>query len=308
MKVVILGANGFVGHHLTAFLVKRDLELVLFSRKFDSEIRDLGNKENVQIVKGELQDHSLVSQVLEGADIVYHLIWTSVPSSSWDTPYEEVVHNVLPGIKLLEACVDQKVKKVVFVSSAGTVYGEYHEVANEKSPVSPFSPYGINKATMEFYLEYFSRRFDLHFDIFRISNLYGPGQKKKDFGVINTWLRKIKEGEPLTMLGDGNAKKDFVFIDDAIKILVDSLESDFSKSRLFNVCSSESVSLKQLADLLFKVCQKKTSIIFERAKASDNREVFLSNDLLLEERLIDNFTTLESGITRIWEAMNVDKE
>lgn len=304
MKVVILGANGFIGQHLTRYLLQKDLDLVLFSRQFDDEIQELNQKDNVRIIEGTLSDTSLLEHAIKDADLVYHLIWTSVPASSWENPYEEIKQNLLPGIKMLETCVDQGVKKVVFVSSAGTVYGEYQEMAGEKSSLAPFSPYGISKVTLEFYLEYFRRKSDLNFDIFRISNLYGTGLKKKGFGVINTWLRKIQQSEPLIVLGDGNAKKDFVFIDDAIRVLANSLYTEIDKSRLYNVCSSESISLNQLIDLLFRVCQKQSPVIFDKAKASDNKEVLLSNQLILKDKIIEKFTPLEKGISRIWEEIN----
>lgn len=308
MKVVILGANGFIGQHLTRFLLKKDLELVLFSRKFDPDLLELEQNENVKIVKGSLSEVSKVTDVLKGADLVYHLIWTSVPATSWENPYEEIKQNVLPGIKMLEICVNQGVKKVVFVSSAGTVYGEYHGTAVEGSSLAPFSPYGISKATLEFYMQYFQRKSGLNFDVFRISNLYGVGLNKKGFGVINTWLRKIQREEPLMVLGDGSAKKDFVFIDDAIKVLANSIDYDLAKSRLYNVCSSESITLKELIDLLFKVCQTQSPVIFDKAKASDNKEVLLSNRLILEDKIIEKFTSLEKGVSMIWQEMNQNPE
>lgn len=303
MKIAILGANGFIGRYLSDRISNTGNELVLFSRKFGPELEVLNQKENVSIVEGDFLDTEMLSEAVIGCDVVYHLISSSIPLTSWEQPLHELEQNIIPTIKFLGICSKESVKKIVFISSAGTVYGEFDGVADENTRLRPFSPYGISKVSIEFYLEYFRKKAGINYDIFRLSNLFGPGLDKKEFGVINTWLRNIKEASPIKIIGDGQAEKDFIYIDDAVEILADSLNGNLEESRIFNVCSGQSISLLSLTKVLFEICKKEVPIIFENAPKSDNQHVRLSNKKLLREKGIKNFTLLEEGVKLIWNEM-----
>lgn len=304
MRILILGANGFIGHHLAIALSNTSNELILFSKNIDKELNKLKSCSRLNIVQGDFNDTNLLTDVVKGCDIVYHLISTSIPVTSWDNPIQEIQDNILPTIKLLDICSINLVKKVVFISSAGTVYGPSNSEACENMNTKPFSPYGISKVTIELYLEYYKKKTGMNYDVYRLSNPYGLGLHKKGFGVINTWLRSIRDNKKIKILGDGTAKKDYIFIDDAIAIISSSINRDLENSNTYNVCSGISIDLLELLEEIFKVTKKKVPIEFLESKESDNQNVHLSNKKLLKLMAGYDFISLQEGLNRIWKSLN----
>lgn len=295
MRVLILGANGFIGQHLAKSLAAdTSLILTLFSRKFDPELLKL-KRSGVNFITGNYNNPLDLSPVIRGQDIIYHLISESVASSSWNNPQAEVQGNLLPTIQLLQLCVDLSVKKIVFASSGGTVYGQREEVCTEKDALHPFSPYGIVKVAIENFLEYFRVRSGLNYDVYRISNPYGPGLNKPGFGVINTWLRAVAKGEKIRMYGDGKASKDYIYIDDLIHFLGHSINSG-NESEVYNVSSGEISSLNDIVAAINRLDLGDMDIERLPGALGDNKIVRISNQKILSRYPDFNFTSLEEGI------------
>ena len=156
--------------------------------------------------------------VLPQMDMVFHLVSTTVPKTSNDDPAFDVMSNVVETIYLLEQCAKGKVKKIVFVSSGGAVYGTPAALpVPEDSPEKPESSYGITKLAIEKYLELFHRLYGLNYVILRPSNPYGERQNPDgDQGVIAVFLGKIAKGQAIDIWGDGSNVKDYVYIGDLI--------------------------------------------------------------------------------------------
>ncbi len=304
MKIAILGANGFIGQYLSKYFCGSDNELILFSRSISPELEDLNCFDNVTLIKGDYNDLQILTAVIKDCDVVYHLIAASIPLTSWDSPLLEIESNVIPSVKLFELCVENLVKKIVFISSAGTVYGESLEQADEETKVKPFSPYGISKVTIESYLEYFRRKSSINYDIYRLSNPYGLGLNKKGFGVINTWLESIKNNKPITIFGDGTAVKDFIYIDDVVNIIASSVDRDLNSSMILNACSGNSISLLELLDVLFETTKNRVEVNLIESNKSDNQQVHLSNKKLTSLFKKDDFVSLSDGILKIWNKLS----
>jgi len=305
MKIAILGANGFLGQALSKRLaLESGCDLILFSRTISSDLRKLESYSHINIVQGDYKNGLDVLPVIKNQDIVFHLISNSVPSSSWLEPGLEIEFNLLPTIKLFQLCAESGVSKIVFTSSGGTVYGDKQVCEiSENFPLKPFSPHGITKVAIEHYLNYFKRKSGLNYDIYRISNLYGLGQKKVGFGVINTWLRAAKNDEPLKLFGNGENVKDYIFIDDAVELMMNSL-SDLDESQVYNLCSGMGISLNAIIDIIKAITDKKISVVKRPSPLSDNRMVILSNQKLLLQNPDFNMTPLQVGIKRVWDSIN----
>ena len=180
MNIAIIGANGFIGKHLTQLLTKdKNISLYLFGRSKT-------NSTNIKCpyTSIDLLNSDQIISSFKKIDLVYYLASDSIPSSSWDNAKNECEYNLIPFINFLECISKLNVKKIAFVSSAGTIYGSSNLKLSETADKKPFSPYGINKLTMEYYLHYFEVKHNLKHDIYRVSNIYGENQNTSKGYII----------------------------------------------------------------------------------------------------------------------------
>ncbi len=294
MKVAVVGANSFIGRHLVYELnAMKELDFHLFSRSV-GEIND-------SVVNTMESFFNNTDEKFNNLDIVYYLASNSIPSSSWEDPLLEVESNLLPFLQLLNECVKRKVKKVVFISSAGTVYGSSLLPLSEASPKKPFSPYGINKLTMEHYLHYFKSKYNINYDVFRVSNVYGEGQNtSKGLGVLNTLLENFAQNRATLIYGDGENIRNYIYVKDVATVLTKSIRN-LNKSGIYNLSSECNLSLNELIVTIEKVLGLKCKIEYVPSRVSDNPFILLDNSKLLKTFLDINFTDVSEGIKRTYD-------
>ena len=299
-NVLIVGANGFIGKHLSSLLSEIDsIKLTLFSTNISDELIHITNN-SCEYIEGDFSNTTELVELLKNQDIVYHLVSTSFPANSWQYPVVDITDNLIPSVNLFSACADAKVKKVVFASSGGAVYGKQQKILNESDLLKPFSPYGIIKASIEYFLEYFRLKSNLNYDIYRISNAYGPYLDKPGFGVINTWLKAVSNNSELTLMGDGTAEKDYIYVDDVSQVIAKSVIHNLNKSEVYNLCSGRTSSLNEILQLIQFVTQKSYKLRTISGPSSDNTKVLLDNAKVNKIFNIDKVTSLEEGIRSTW--------
>jgi UDP-glucose 4-epimerase len=174
-RVVIFGGDGFIGRHLAVKLASiPDNQVVIFDRFSSYQVGEdsfFSSYANIELVTGNFFNRAEVGQVLDGADIVFHLVSTTNPATSMNDPLIDVDTNIRSSVELFELCVENKVGKVIFLSSGGTVYGQTDsEKINEQVLTQPVSPYAIGKLTIEHYLRYFGHHYDLNYMVYRVAN------------------------------------------------------------------------------------------------------------------------------------------
>jgi UDP-glucose 4-epimerase len=293
MKIGIIGANGFIGRNLID-LLSRDttISLKLFGR---SSICELGDKYPYEQI--ELTNSEQITTSFKDIDIIYYLASSSIPSSSWENPIFDIENNLLPFINFLGCISKLNVKKIVFTSSAGTIYGSSDKESAENADKKPFSPHGINKLTMEYYLNYFEAKYNLKHDIFRISNIYGEGQNtSKGLGIINTFIEKILSNQKITVFGNGEIIRNYIYVKDVAKVLSYSLNSDYSKSNIYNLSTDDSLSINEIIDLIKKIVKENFSIDYLETRGSDNPKILLDNQKLKSDFPNLIFTHIQEGI------------
>ena len=289
MKVVIIGAGGFVGKNLSDSLLQDpDLEIVCFSKTGVPESK------NLKSIVGDFEDQELIHKTLKHADIVYHLISGSIPSTSWENPFFEIDGNLIPTLHLIESAAKNHIKKIVFVSSAGTVYGKSNHILSENAATAPFSPYGIIKNTIENFLRFAYEKYGIHYDIFRVSNIYGEGQNvKKGLGIINIVLDKILHQQEIQIFGDGLNIKNYIYVKDVIYFL--------NQNNFFNLNSDQNASIIDIIDIAQRITGEEAKLVFSESKKSDNQFILLDHSKLMQEYPQFKFTTLEQGIRNTWD-------
>jgi UDP-glucose 4-epimerase len=296
LKIGILGANGFVGKVLTEnFLINRNFsELHLYSRN----IQRRPKSKNIFEHQFNLNyDNQFFPVSLLELDVLYYLISESNPASSWDFPSNEIQNNLFPFTKLIEHLKKGKLKKIIFTSSAGTIYGTSKEKIKEDGLKKPFSPHGITKLTTEYFLEYFKTKYGIQYDIFRISNIYGPGQNtSKGLGLINTLLEKMIRKEEILIYGDGSNTRNYIYIEDVANILNQAINNDLNISNTINLASSFHYSINEIISKIEEVSNIKLSFTKSPPRNSDNSIIMIDNTKL--KGLFPQFkdTNIELGI------------
>lgn len=249
MNIIILGAAGFIGTNLVLKLAQdknNHLTLVDWCKDyFNSVIR--AEFDNVDVVESEFGTSADYETLVEEQDIVYHLVSTSVPSTSNRQIPEELTSNVVMTSLLLDACVKKGVKRIVFISSGGTVYGkEVRCPLPEETPLKPITSYGIQKMAIEKLLYMYRYMFGLDYRIIRLANPYGPYQRPNSvLGAVTTFTYKALKGEENVVYGDGSIVRDFIYIDDAIKGILNIANSDDSH-RTFNLGCGYGTSIREV--------------------------------------------------------------
>lgn len=271
MKIIILGAAGFIGTNLAIKLSKNDENIItLIDREeyFFSHLKRM-NLQNVKYKISSL-DVTMDFNILKEQDIVYHLVSTNVPTTSNQHISLDIQTNVLFSSNLFEACVRHKVKKVVFLSSGGTVYGKEASCPlSENTPTNPISSYGVQKITIEKLLYLYHYMYGLDYRIIRLANPYGPYQRPNGIlGAVTTFTYKALRDEQIIVYGDGSVVRDFIYIDDAIEAIFNIVNGE-NKYKIFNVGSGYGTSIKEVLYAIENVLKRRLNIEYNEGRSVD---------------------------------------
>jgi UDP-glucose 4-epimerase len=251
---------------------------------------------------GEFGNRGLFSEVIEGVDIVVHLISTTLPKTSNDDPVFDLQSNVVESLFLLEKCVEHRVKKVIYISSGGTVYGIPGSVpVHEEAQTNPICSYGIGKLTVEKYLELYKRLHNLDFVILRPSNAYGCRQNPNGIqGVISVFLGKVIRTETIQIWGDGEVVRDFIFVEDLVDAIYRAIIMDLN-STVFNIGSGEGHSINQLLSIVKKVTGHDIPVAYSASRSYDVPRIYLDINRAATELKWKPFTSIDQGIEKTWD-------
>lgn len=270
MNITILGAAGFIGSNLALELSKNNtLSLVDRCLEYFEPCR-AARIPNTRYVERQFHNGADFDDVLEGQDVVYHLVSTTMPTTSNQQIVQELETNVVFTAKLLDACVRQGVKKIIFLSSGGTVYGkEQNCPLKEDTPVKPISSYGVQKVMIERLLYLYRYMHGLDYRVIRLSNPYGPYQRPNGIlGAITTFTYKALRNEKISVYGDGSVIRDFIYIDDAVKGIITIADHD-NKHRTFNLGCGYGTSIAQVLTTIGEVLGKTLDIAYLPSRKVD---------------------------------------
>ncbi len=250
-KCLVLGGNGFIGSHLAEGLVQNGYDVTIFdSFKHGEENLD-AIIDKVEIVKGDFLNESDVCNSLKDVDLVFHYISTTTPATAVEDPVFDIRSNLISSVKLFQNAEKNNVKKIIYASSGGTIYGNTGNIpVSENAPLNPVNPYSISKLAIENYLHYFKSLYGIDYQILRYSNPYGERQNPNGKqGVIPAFLNNIKNGKPPLIYGDGTMVRDYIYIKDAIDATIALLEKRTNQN-IFNIGSGKGTSLNELIEIM----------------------------------------------------------
>ncbi|AFI84244.1 NAD-dependent epimerase/dehydratase family protein [Methylophaga nitratireducenticrescens] len=277
MKVLVLGGSGFIGSALVGGLLNQGHQVRVFDRNIEAVRQQFPDINDV--VQADFVDVMSLTEAMSGVDIVFHLISTSVPATSNKNPVHDIESNLVNTVKLLELMRNADVKRIVYLSSGGTVYGTPKSLPiTENHSTNPTCSYGIVKLAIEKYLLMYAELYQLDATILRPSNPYGPGQTHKGVqGFIGTCIDKINDGQPITVWGDGSVVRDYVYIDDVVSACLATMKGQ--QRGPLNISSGVGYSLNQIINMIEKYKGEEVEVVYQSKRSFDIPEVILDNQL-----------------------------
>ncbi len=301
-KILILGADGFIGSNLAKSLHKeRKYKIFAFDLFKDGLSKNLDCfSDDFIMIQGNFLNRDDLKKALKGIDYVFHFISLTTPGSSMNDPLIDVDTNIRGTITLLDECANAKVKRVIFSSSGGAIYGNTQkELLSEDDSTNPISPYAISKLTIEKYLEYYKMNRELDYLILRYANPYGPGQNVVGSqGIIPIFLNLVKQGKPITIFGDGKNIRDYIYVDDLVNI-TKLIFTKKTKHSIYNIGSGLGVSINNIVDIMQDMVGKKIAINYQPDRHVDVRSIVLNMDRTMNEIGNISITNLRNGIKNL---------
>jgi len=267
MKVVVTGASGFLGRALVGTLLDAGHSVTATAyNHMPSTVHPLLTWKSLDLGQPDVG----WGKILAGADVVYHLAWSTIPSEANRAPANDAHVNVVGSLRLFEALQnDGCLPRVVFASSGGTVYGILSRTpASEDHPLQPISAYGVSKRAIEAYLGVIHGETGLRAISLRMGNLYGPGQDlRRVFGAVTHFAHAALSGKPIRIFGDGSVTRDYLYIDDAVDALMRAgMRTEHGN---FNIGTGIGHSLNQVAAVIAECVGRAVAIERLEARSFD---------------------------------------
>jgi UDP-glucose 4-epimerase len=298
VRILVTGGAGFIGSHVVDAYVAAGHEVAVvdnFSTGIEANLNP-----SAEVHRLDLRDQPEIDKVVAAfhPEIVnHHAAQSEVPKSVADPTYDAQV-NIIGGLNLLKACVDHNVKKMIFISSGGALYGEPDVVpADEDHPVRPLSPYGTSKFSFEQYLATFRRTFGLEHTVLRYANIYGPRQDfhAEEGRVISIFASRMLAGRPVTVDGDGEQSRDMLHVGDVATANLAALERGTGGT--FHISSGIAVTINDLFRKLAILTGYTLFPHYGPARKGDVYRIALDNSRAIRELGWEPRVELEEGLS-----------
>ena len=304
MRVLVTGGAGFIGSHLVDRLVARGDQVSVIDSFSTGKRENLTHHgDRITVHEADVRDAAAVDRAIEGCELVFHeAAVVSVPYSV-DHPQETHDVNIQGTLNVLLAARKNRVRRVVFASSAA-VYGDEPTLPKCESMVpEPIAPYGVEKLTSEHYLRTFARLYDVETVALRYFNVFGPRQDPSSpySGVISVFVQRLLAGAPVTIFGDGLQSRDFVYVADVVDANLLAGSTKGASGRVYNVARGERTTLLELAAMLGKIMGNETGPTLAAERAGDIRHSHAAIDRARGELAYGPRVALETGLTALVE-------
>ena len=277
MKIIVTGGAGFIGSHIVDDLVSDGHQVLVIDDLSTGNFNNINPKadfENLDIT------NSRISAVIKSfePDVISHFAAQTSVNISTNNPTLDANSNIIGTINVFEAMNKTKCSNLIYINTGGALYGEPQYLPlDEAHPINPISPYGLSKWVAEKYILMQKRSYQF-IKVLRLSNVYGPRQDSYgEAGVVSIFLSKMLSNEPVTIFGNGNQTRDFIYVGDVASAFKLAMEKD--KSFSVNISSGKSVTINELYELMSGIVGNSIDANYENIRLGDLTHSVLSNDL-----------------------------
>ncbi len=303
-NILVTGGAGFIGSNIVDRLAPENRVIVL-DNLFTGLLSNLEkSKDRITFVKGDIRNKELVTDIVSRVEYVFHLAAHVGNIRSLKDPYFDMDVNIKGMLNLLEACRHSNIKRLVY-SSSGAIFGEAKYLPiDEDHPLNPESPYAVSKLAAEKYCFAFHKVYGLPTVAVRYFNAYGPRQDTSEYAnAVSIFLARTREGKPLTIYGDGEQTRDFIFIDDIVNANILVATHPAAVGEIFNISTGVVYSINQLVEIIGQISGRK--ILFSHAdpRAGEVRHSRANIDKAKEMLGYSPKTDLKRGLLLTWQEL-----
>lgn len=262
-KILITGGLGFIGANLAKRLVELGSDITIVDSLIPEYGGNLWNiesiKDKVRVNISDVRDEHSMKYLIQGQDFLFNLAGQTSHTDSMANPYPDLEINARAQLSILEACRRHNTGIKIIFASTRQMYGapQYLPV-DERHPIHPVDVNGINKMAGEWYHLVYNNVYGIKTAVLRLTNTYGPCMRVKDARqtFLGIWIRRIIEGKPILVFGDGKQIRDFNYVDDVVSAMLLAAQSDDATGEIFNLGADDPINLKDTAELLIKIFGK----------------------------------------------------
>lgn len=253
VSTLVIGGGGFIGAHLVPLLIASGRNVKVLGRRIHPSYQ---LPKGAEYLAGDFNDAGIIRSLLDSCEEIIHLAYATVPNTSFENPLADLQQNLTPTVRLF-AEIAKRDRKLVLVSSGGTVYGEAKQLPiSEDHPTKPISPYGVTKLTLENYARLYGVTQELKYVCIRPSNAYGVGQRPfMGQGFISTAIASALKGMPVRIFGDSGTVRDYLYVYDLAAGIMAALEYGHL-SETYNLGSGFGLSNLDVLKLLKPMVEK----------------------------------------------------
>ncbi len=277
MKILVTGGAGFIGSNIVDAYIAAGHKVVIIDNLLSGKLCNVNKK--AKFYQADIRNAKKVNDIFkrERVEVVnHHAAQIDVRKSVLDPVFDAQV-NVLGTLNLLENCVKYKVKKIIFASSGGVMYGESGKTPPQETvPANPLSPYGVTKHTTEVYLNYYAATYGLKYLVFRYGNVYGPRQDPHgEAGVVAIFIQRMFTEQAVNIFGTGKQLRDYVYVGDVVEANLLGLEAGVDE--IINIGTQKGSSVNHLYDLLSVIIGYRQKPLYKPARLGELDKNFLNN-------------------------------
>jgi len=274
MNILVTGGAGFIGSNIVDGLIDKGHAVIIADNLSTGRRENLNRKAvfvEVDIREREL-DHVFVRHHIE---IIIHLAAQIDVRKSVDNPRFDADINVMGGLNLLDCAFRHRVKKIIYSSTGGAIYGEpTYLPSDENHPIRPLCAYGVSKHVLEHYIEYYSDLYGIDYTILRYANVYGPRQDPLgEAGVVAIFTGKMLAGERPIIFGDGGQTRDFVYVGDVVQANLAALHQ--GSREIFNIGTGEETSVNKLYNVMKELLDFREDAVYGEKRAGEVYRIYL---------------------------------
>lgn len=299
LNILVLGGNGFIGSHLVDSLVEQGCSVRVLARSTPIHSIHINSK-HCQYIRGDFVNELDIAKAMQGCDICFHLISTVLPKTSNLDPIFDLETNLIGSVRLLNHAVRAGIKKIIFLSSGGTIYGDpLYLPIDENHPTNPICSYGIAKLAIEKYLVLYNQLYGLDYTILRLSNPFGERQRIISAqGAVAVFLGRAMSKEPIEIWGNGSVVRDYIYISDVISAMLKSI-TYVGTEHIFNIGSGQGVSLNEVLNEIECVIGFEVKRRYTEGRLFDISTSILAIENAIKELKWSPKVSFKEGLTRM---------